>query len=73
MFQPKPIFVMRVLFLSVLAIVFQQSVFSQELLAAEDLPPDDELIRGKLMSTYREFFKWKDYDLALEAVVDLIQ
>ena len=58
---------MRVLFLTVLAILFQQSGFSQELLAAEDLPPDDELIRGKLMSTYREFFKWKDYDLALES------
>ena len=67
MVQFKLVFVMRILFLSVLAIVFQQSVFSQDLLADKELTPDDELIRGKLMSTYREFFKWKDYDLALES------
>jgi len=58
---------MRILFLSVLAILLHQPGFSQALLASEDLPPDDELIRGKLMSTYREFFKWKDYDLALDS------
>jgi len=67
MFQLKPVFVMRILFLSVLAIVFQQSVFSQAQLAAEDVPSDDELIRGQLMSIYREYFKWKDYDLGLES------
>jgi len=67
MVQLKLVFIMRILFLSVLAIVIQQSGFSQAQLAAEELPPEDELIRGEQMSIYREFFKWKDYDLALEA------
>jgi tetratricopeptide (TPR) repeat protein len=58
---------MRILILSALTIVFLQSGFSQDVMSAEENNYSDDLIRGKLTSTYREFFKWKEYDLALES------
>ena len=67
MLQMKIVYVMRILILSAFAIVLQQSGFSQDILAAKEFNSADELNRGRITSTYREFFKWKDYDLALES------
>ncbi len=57
----------RILILFALAMVFQPPAFSQEIITAEEFNPSDNAERGKLISTYREFFKWKEYHLALES------
>ena len=57
----------RILILFALAMIFQPPAFSQEIITAEEFNPSDNAERGKLISTYREFFKWKEYHLALES------
>jgi hypothetical protein len=56
----------RVLILSVFVIILQQLGYSQEIVTADEFNQggDD---RGKLLSTYREFFKWEEYELAQES------
>ncbi len=67
MLQTKIAHIPRILILSALIIVFQQSGFSQESISAEEFNPKDSDNSGKLISTYKEFFKNDYYDLALES------
>jgi len=48
-------------------IVLQQVGFSQDPSPAEEVSSSDSLRSGKLLSTYREFFKWEQYDLAQDS------
>jgi len=59
----------RILFLTALLIVLQQSGFSQDIVTAADFNPKDGDDSGKLISTYKEFYKNELYDLALESWV----
>ena len=61
----------RILILSALFIVIQQMGFSQEIITADEFNRPDGDNSGKLLSTYREFFKWDQYDLALESWTNL--
>jgi len=63
----KPVRHSGIAILSALLIVFLQPGFSQEIVTSEEVNRGDDLERGKLASTYREFFKWKEYDSALES------
>ena len=54
-----------ILILSALFICLQYPGFSQEFMASEESVPKDNLELGKLVSTYREFFKWDEYESAL--------
>jgi len=63
----KTIYIHRILILSALIIVLQQSGFSQAIISAEEFNPTENYNRGKLVSTYREFFKAELYDLALDS------
>jgi len=63
----KTVRLTRFTILSVLIIVFQQLGFSQEVVSVDEFNQADKLERGKLLSTYKEFFKWKEYDNALES------
>jgi len=63
----KSVYILRILILSALLIVLQQSGYSQAVITAEEFNPTDNLTSGKLLSTYKEFFKWKEYELALES------
>lgn len=56
-----------ILILSVLLMVFQQPGFSQNSIAADEFNPPDSNKQGKMISTYREFFKKDQYDMALES------
>jgi len=60
-------YIPRILILSVLIIVLQQTGFSQAVVTAEEFNGSDNLDRGKLVSTYREYAKRKMYELALES------
>jgi len=57
----------RITFLSIFMIVLQQVGFSQDPSPAEEVNSSDSLRSGKLLSTYREFFKWEQYDLAQDS------
>jgi hypothetical protein len=65
--QMKTVYIPRILILSALIIVLQQSGFSQAVISAKEFNPTENLDRGKLLSTYKEFFKAEMYDLALES------
>jgi len=41
--------------------------FSQEIISSEEFNQAGDQERGKLTSTYREFFKWKEYNSALDS------
>jgi tetratricopeptide (TPR) repeat protein len=55
------------LILSALLIVLQHPGFSQDAITAKEFNPADNLIQGRLISTYREYFKNDLYDMALES------
>ncbi len=55
------------LLLAALFLVLQQSGFSQDIISADDFNPKDGNHSGKLISTYKEFFKNELYDMALES------
>ncbi len=55
------------LIFSALLIVLQHPGFSQDAITAEEFNPRDNLNHGKLISTYREYFKSDQYALALES------
>ena len=55
-----------ILILSFLFVVLQPPGYSQEIVTADEFNSGGDE-KGKLLSTYREFFKWKEYDLALES------
>ena len=57
----------RIAILSIFMILLQQVGFSQESSPAEEINSSDSLRSGKLLSTYREFFKWEQYGLAMDA------
>lgn len=57
----------RILLLAALIMVFQQPGFSQEIITADQFNPREGDDQGKLLSTYREFFKYNDYDMAQES------
>jgi len=57
----------RFTILSVIMIVLTQAGFSQGFSTAELANSSDTLQSGKLISTYREFFKWDQYHLALDS------
>lgn len=59
--------VMRLLILSALAMVFLQPCFSQDELSTGVQTGSDDELHGRLTSTYREFFKQLDYDLAMDS------
>jgi hypothetical protein len=64
----KTTYIPRFLILSALMIFVQQAaVFSQEIISAADFNPKDGDDSGKLLSTYKEFFKWKEYELAQDS------
>ena len=67
MFGMKAFIIHRILILSALFIVLQQSGLSQAVISPEEFNPPDSDNRGKLTSTYKEFFKWKEYHLAQES------
>lgn len=57
----------RITILSVCMIILHQVGFSQGLSATELANSSDTLQSGKLISTYREFFKWDQYHQALDS------
>jgi len=63
----KTVRIPRILILSALLIALQHPGFSQDAIRAEEFNPQDNIEQGKLISTYREFFKRDQYDLALES------
>jgi tetratricopeptide (TPR) repeat protein len=56
-----------ILFLLALLMGLQAPGFSQQAVSASEFNPDDSPGHGKLISTYREFFKWKEYDQAMDS------
>ncbi len=67
MLQIRIVRMPRILILSALLIVLQHPGFSQDAVTAKEFNPTENLEQGKLISTYREFFKREQYDLALES------
>ena len=67
MLQMKRAHIPGILFLSTLSIVLQQPGFSQDAIKAEEFNPQDDIIQGKMISTYREYFKKDQYDMAFES------
>ena len=63
----KTVRIPRTLILSALLMVLQHPGFSQDAITAKEFNPPDKLNHGKLISTYREFFKSEQYALALES------
>jgi hypothetical protein len=63
----KAVHIPRILILSALIIVLQHPGFSQAIITAEEFNPPDSDNSGKLISTYKEYFKNDLYDLALES------
>jgi hypothetical protein len=57
----------RITFLSLFMIILQQVGFSQESSSAEEANSSDTVQYGRLLSTYREYFKWEQYDLAQDS------
>jgi hypothetical protein len=58
---------MRRLILSALAMFLLQPGFSQYVVSTSEQNVSDDDLHGRLTSTYREFFKQLDYDLALDS------
>ncbi|MBE9519070.1 MAG: hypothetical protein IMY68_10895, partial [Bacteroidetes bacterium] len=56
-----------ILILSALLMVLQQPGLSQNSISADEFNPPDANKQGKMISTYREFFKKDQYDMALES------
>ncbi len=67
MLEMKTVRIPGILILSALLIVLQHPGFSQDAISAKEFNPQDNVIHGKLISTYREFFKKDQYELALES------
>jgi len=63
----KTVHIPGILILSALLIVLQQPGFSQDTMTDKELKAQDSLRCGKLISTYREFYKNDLYDMALES------
>ncbi|MCD4709507.1 MAG: hypothetical protein K8R52_01565, partial [Bacteroidales bacterium] len=63
----KTVRIPGILILSTLLIALQQPGFSKDTMTDKELNAQDSLRCGKLISTYREFFKWDQYDLAQES------
>jgi hypothetical protein len=61
----KTVIAPRITILSVCMIVLQQVGFSQGFSSAHEVKSSDNLHSGELISTYREFFKNYQYNLAL--------
>lgn len=57
----------RIFILLALLTGLQQPVISQQSISADEFNPEGSSDQGRLLSTYREFFKWKEYDYALES------
>ena len=66
----KALYIPRILILSSLILFLQQQGFTQAVVTAEEFNQDGAE-SGKLISTYREFFKNDLYDLALESWLTL--
>jgi hypothetical protein len=66
-FKTKIMHVSRITFLPVLLLVFQHLGFSQAYSRDDDTLALDGLHPGELVSTYREYFKYKEYDLGKNA------
>ena len=62
----KTQYAIRILMLSSIFSLVMQAVFAQDIISADEFNAggDD---RGKQISTYRGFFKWKEYNEALDA------
>lgn len=58
---------MKTLIFSALIMFLHQLGFSQDIRSAEESNNSDNLIWGKLTSTYREYFKCKEYESALDS------
>jgi len=67
MIQKKAPQILRTLILSALLIILQHTGFSQDAIADKEFNSLDKLKQGKLISTYKEFFKNDLYDMALES------
>jgi hypothetical protein len=63
----KTVSIPKILILFVLITGLQQAGFSQELIASQESSPNENPEQGRLVSTYREFFKWKEYESALRS------
>ena len=63
----KIAYIHGILILSALLMVLQQPGFSQNSISADEFNPSDANKQGKMISTYREFFKKDQYDMALES------
>lgn len=55
------------LILMAVLIGLQKPGISQQSVTADEFNPDNTAGHGKLISTYREFFKWKEYGNAMES------
>ena len=62
----KTKYLSRILILTALFVFAQHPAYSQEIVTADEFNSGGDE-RGKLLSTYREFFKWKEYHLAVES------
>lgn len=62
----KKVFFPGIVILSVFFLL-QQEVLAQDFSASKESDSSENLISGKLISTYREFFKWDQYELALDS------
>lgn len=67
----KFLYTSRILILSALILTLQQWGYSQDMMTSDEFNPMGGDSRGKLTSVYREFFKQKLYDLALESWLSL--
>lgn len=63
----KTVCIYGILVLAALLTGLKQPVYSQQAISAEEFNPEGSSEEGMLLSTYREFFKWKEYDYAVEA------
>ena len=67
MLRKRRVHIPRILILSALLIVLQHPAYSQDSERAKEFNSSDNLNQGKLVSTYREFFKNEMYYPALES------
>ena len=65
--QMKAVLWPRITLLSMFITVLQQEGFSQEFSTGEAVNSTDTLYSAKLLSTYREFFKWEEYEQAMDS------
>ena len=63
----KTLHIRRIFFFSALVIGLQLPGFSQDAIRPNEFNGQGDLHQGKLISTYREFFKWEQYNLAMES------